>query len=62
MSSSLTFFVGRLESNCTFILKCGPIVIFCLIYLLIYLFIFCCAGSSLLHGLFSSCDEWEATL
>ena len=62
MSSSLTFFVGRLESNCTFILKCGPIVIFWLIYLLIYLFIFCCAGSSLLHGLFSSCDEWEATL
>ena len=28
MSSSLTFFGGRLESNCTFILKCGPMVIY----------------------------------
>ena len=24
----------------------------------IYLFIFGCAGPSLLHGFFSSCDEW----
>ena len=24
----------------------------------IYVFIFGCAGSSLLNGLFSSCDEW----
>ena len=27
-------------------------------HVFIYLFIFGCAGSSLLHGLFSSCREW----
>ena len=34
---------------------CG---IFRFIYLLVYLFIFGCAGSSLLHKFFSSCREW----
>ena len=34
-----------------------PVVIFFLIYMYTYIFIFGCAGSLLLLGLFSSCDE-----
>ena len=32
--------------------------LFALLFILIYYFFFGCAGSSLLHGLFSSCREW----